>query len=72
MSCKLWDVLMEDGAPTAGAYVDAFTHYTAVYTSSLVTDTDAAIGGCTYTYQKEPNHPIFWSKQVSKLTINNA
>jgi hypothetical protein len=36
---------MEDGAPTAGAYVDAFTHYTAVYTSSLVTDTDAAIGG---------------------------
>jgi hypothetical protein len=43
---------MEDGAPTAGAYVDAFTHYTAVYTSSLVTDTDAAIGGADILIRK--------------------
>jgi MSHA pilin protein MshB len=69
---ELWDVLMEDGAPTVEAYVDDFTDYTADYTSSWVADTDATTGGCTYTYQKEPNRTIYWSKQVSKLTINNA
>lgn len=69
---KLWNVLMEDGAPTVEVYIDANTNYTADYISSWVTDTNTTIGGCTYTYQKEPNRSILWSKQVNKLTITNV
>ena len=69
----LWDVLMEDSAPTVEEYTGAAdAEYTADYTSTYVEDTNATAGGCTYTYQKEPTRTIHWSKQLNKVTITNA
>ena len=68
---KLWDVILQDGAPSIEQQED--TANTADYSSAWIAATSAATSteGCTYSYQLDPGRIINWNKVQNKLIVTN-